>query len=116
MSDKFPFWFQIRERGKRYAIAVRHNAFASESNNIRPILRDIHNCFVDRCGVVNWWNIDPEYDWSHTTANAWYHIYNIPYGWRHPFLKWLNEVIGPAGSKPDLPVKLKEHLVVVLRC
>lgn len=32
-----------------------------------------------------------------------YYGYPIPYGWRYPFLEWLNQTVGLPGSAPDLP-------------
>lgn len=124
MLGVFPTWFQIRERGKQYAIAVRAQRFKPEvvggeydsQENLH--LTNIHNLLTNRCNlsstVINDQNfiraIDPAYDWYTTDRLRYnYYTYPIPFHWRHPFLKLMNELVGPDGVKPSVTHNLPEE-------
>jgi hypothetical protein len=116
MLGVFPTWFQVRERGKQYAIAVRAQMVEPEVWGLgydpqeRSHLTHIHNVLMDRCNVNPWTVVvNPEYDWYlETGLRYYYHAYLIPFPWRQPFLQWLNKLVGPDGSKPTVPHNIRD--------
>lgn len=111
MLGPFPTWFAQRTRGKPYLILVRANFYPINGfGDIDPVenkhLNTIHATLKERVGILGGRFIQPKNEFIWTLAGGslyYYHDYAVPFGWRKPFIKWLEELVGPAGVKPTEP-------------
>ena len=105
MLGPFPTWFEFRARGKPYSIYIRGtwypnftNIDPQESEHLGDVLKKMTLCSFGSDDFLT--NPTLEFTWSRPGLYQYYIQFPIPYMWRFPFLDYLNECFGPAGSKP----------------